>query len=319
MNKSKIEKEYIKQEDVVESLSYKQANLKTKNKLLLEAISANLNQFQEEELENRKNKEKIEKPAKKIVLKKQSENKEEEKKEKKENYNYLENITLEELVYYLPKKEENNFQNKINRRMCYLRTLIDSYDTLLLEKDTTEEMRIYIEEARRDIESKLEYIKSYAQQKEIVKELEQLNDMKIIYFTYNDQNLVLTDLLKDDIEKYPSYLLLLNSIKEQTFKDVKRISRKTIRIYEVRYNEQRILFDILNENTIIVIQAFTKKVLSDKKYRLNLERRIVKYTSAKKEIKEEILEFLLNAEEEDRKVVELLTTKNKKRVKEKGQ
>lgn len=31
MNKSKIEKEYIKQEDVVESLSYKQANLKTKN------------------------------------------------------------------------------------------------------------------------------------------------------------------------------------------------------------------------------------------------------------------------------------------------
>lgn len=152
-----------------------------------------------------------------------------------------------------------------------------------------------------------------------MKELEQLNDMKIIYFTYNDQNLVLTDLLKDDIEKYPSYLLLLNSIKEQTFKDVKRISRKTIRIYEVRYNEQRILFDILNENTIIVIQAFTKKVLSDKKYRLNLERRIVKYTSAKKEIKEEILEFLLNAEEEDRKVVELLTTKNKKRVKEKGQ
>lgn len=88
MNKSKIEKEYIKQEDVVESLSYKQANLKIKNKLLLEAISANLNQFQEEDLENRKNKEKIEKPAKKIVLKKQSENKEEEKKEKKENYNY---------------------------------------------------------------------------------------------------------------------------------------------------------------------------------------------------------------------------------------
>ena len=69
MNKSKIEKEYIKQEDVVESLSYKQANLKIKNKLLLEAISANLNQFQEEDLENRvKTKKKKRKRKKKIII-----------------------------------------------------------------------------------------------------------------------------------------------------------------------------------------------------------------------------------------------------------
>lgn len=317
---------YLDIDSFTECDKYQDLDIKSKNKLLLEIISKNLKLFQREK-EKGLNEKKIIKEE--LSLKKDPVLKSEKPKVKNKNdymekdYSYLEGVDLEEILYFLPKSGDKDFSLQINVIMCHLRLLIDSYDTLLQDTKEDPDLSLYIQESTKQLEKKLEYIKLYKQHIEEQEEhiaLEKVAHLNIIYFNYYGQNLFLSDLLGEDSDKYASYLLLLNSIKGQTFRELKRIYQNDKKVlYEVRHDQQRIVFDIISDNTIIVIQAFTKKVLNDKKYRLNLDNRISKYIEVRNYIRENKEKLVINAIDDDRVITELLMTRNKKIVKKENE
>ena len=309
--------------NILNSDEYKNMSIKYKNDILIRIITNNNETFERDNCENSN----IEEYVLDDNFNNINNERIEEQSERKEilsniDYSLLENTDIENIRQFLPRKDSLLFDKKISMIKCHLRVIIDDYDALINELDENdEEMLNYLLESRHDIEEKLEFVHSYSFKDEI--HIEKNDNLKVVFFKYNGSNLLLEDILSEDVEKYPSYLVLINSIKDKnkSFKDPKVISKGeyNLRVYEVRNNSQRVIFDFLSPNTIIIIQAFSKKVVTDKKYRLNLENRLVKYLEMKKILKEQVqnnyLEFISDSNLDDTILMELLETKNKSLVK----
>ncbi len=300
---------------ILDSSMYKDLDIKGRNDLLLEIIMNN------NKIANSINNE-VEKSNKERFVVNHNEKKSKEKYDKIDkgkNKFTIDSSLLEnssDIELFLPEKDDVYFSEKINLLKCNLYLIIDKYNTMLRNIKNNEDRDIenYILECIKNTEDKLEIVNNYCTEEIELKPVENLN---ILYFKYKGTNLVLKDILDEDIDKYDVYYNLIQSLKEQKFKSIKKLK---IGIYELRASEQRLIFDKIDQSTIIIIYLFTKKIFSSKKYRYDIDKRCREYQSVKEEIKtnlKEKRETLLEEHlKDDELLINILKTKSKKLIKE---
>lgn len=291
--------------------AYKNASITEKNKMLMDIIATSISQL-DKKVENSV-------VDDKYLLTKKG------KKSSKESEVFvpldidcsqLENVSLEDMTHILPKESDLLFDKKINYIKAYLRKILDNYDVMIYSIVDDSEMKEYLLECRNEVEEKLEFVNNYIIKEEI--QIEKQESIDIVYFKYHGKTTFLNDLLSDDLEKYPSYSILIESLRNQTYKGIKRLTNRSynFNVFEVRNKEQRVVFDFLTPKTIIIIQGFTKKVMLNKKYHYNLRTRLAKYGEEKELIKskmrEDYINFLEEYKSEEDVIMKLLESKGKK-------
>lgn len=308
----------LDEERILESDEYKNLSVSDKNKLIMRIIKKNNNVF--DKLNESKEIGEYEFSPSESNNKSTKQDKDKVRPNINIDYNSIESAnSTEELLLLLPKKDDVLFDDKIKLIKCYLSTVIDTYNNLIYV-NPDDDMLDYLRECKEELQEKFLKICDYADVKPDL-EIERQDEVNIIYLKSKNGNLVLQDLLDEDIEKYSSYSVLINSIFNQNFKNVKRFNDILYSMYEVRNDQQRVIFDFVNKNTIIILQAFTKKFWNTKKYRLNLRGRIEKYISIKNNLKE-VLDnnenkkaLLEDASKDSESIFQLLETKSKTLVK----
>lgn len=98
----------------------------------------------------------------------------------------------------------------------------------------------------------------------------------IIYLTTEYGNInIASDLKAIPIEFYDSFYILLNSIQNGTFKNLKRIGTQSnnykTALLQVKENFTRVIFDQIEPNIYIILTMFVKKVSTSKDYHNNLK------------------------------------------------
>ena len=118
-------------------------------------------------------------------------------------------------------------------------------------------------------------------------EIETKNDFSVIYMPNSIYELNSSPIIKDVCKNNQGQTLInmIESIKKQEFKGLKRFAGKYTEFYELRLSQQRVVFHFLTPNTAVIISAFTKKSDNAKKYRLDLANRINKYKGIRNNLK----------------------------------
>ena len=229
---------------------------------------------------------------------------------------------LERIYEVLPVKKKNNYEKIVKRLILEsIKNIKDVKDFILeIKDDISKNDLILLKEEIMFENKKLKYMNNYLKQKQKDEvEIQEKNNLIFIYTTYGNIR-VLEELKKIDIEYYDNFLSLLNSIKDGTFKGVKRFSNNSSLngFIEVRLYQTRIIFQRLDDINYAIITAFVKKTQNDKLYRDTLVRRINDYKAIEKEIKENLNN--LNYIEENRiieqDIYSILTSHNKEFKKE---
>lgn len=123
--------------------------------------------------------------------------------------------------------------------------------------------------------------------------------------------------LKDiDREYYDSFKELLLSIKNGNFKRNRRfVNNNNINgIYEVKNFKTRILYDRIDTNTYVIIDAFVKKCDIDSRYRNRIQNSIQAYRKEEAILREKVKDanFLSKQKDIEEEVFELLDNSKKK-------
>ena len=215
----------------------------------------------------------------------------------------------------LPSKNNSNYFNII----LYIKYKIDeeilTYASLIEQCNTSSDISIL-----NDIKICIEYLKiklSFIDKIDYeVKNNENSNELNNIIFLRSTMgnNYPLSDLESISDDYYYGINELYESIKNNTFKGVKRFSGNNDKISgvsKVRYHLIRIVFDRLNENTYIILQVLIKKTQNDFGYLNTVSTRFSKYN--KKEIIDSLLnkDFIEKNKEEQEKFEKILSKKSK--------
>lgn len=183
--------------------------------------------------------------------------------------NQLESLSdFENLSLILPQRNNVKYYSIINTILAYYLKEIQEYEFILASEQLDSKEK---EDYRKEIDIyrlKIDKIIAYRDSKEIL-----VNDNKItnklVFLTTPKGNYYAYQDLKNNQDFYSSFLNLLNSIINGTFKNVKNIVSKN-KICEVKENECRILFSRLNADTYIIIGFFIKKTHFSLKYNNDL-------------------------------------------------
>ena len=184
----------------------------------------------------------------------------------------------------IPKKEDEESLKKIQKILLTIVREIEEYKLLQVEEESD-----FFDEEIEKLENIFEIISDYAFYEENV-EIETQSDFSVVYLPNNlcfgdDNNF---SPLYKDIEKNKKQEVLvsmIDSIKNQEFKGLKRFGNHFSDFYELRNGQQRVVFNFITPKIAVVIFAFTKKVDNDKKYRMELSNRIKKYRGMKSQLK----------------------------------
>ena len=216
----------------------------------------------------------------------------------------------------LPSKQNNNYFNII----LYIKYRIDeeilTYEALIDECNSTEEINIL-----NDIKYCIEYLKiklSFIDEINYEVQEAKVEKYNTIIFLHSPtfKNYPISDLESIDVDFYDEIIDLYESIKNRTFKGVKRFKNNDNNIYgvsEVRVNSSRIIFDRLTKDIYIILQILIKKTNKDYAYKNSISNRYSNYN--KKEImdnlnKEEF--WKINDEEKDN--LEKILYRRKKKI-----
>lgn len=218
----------------------------------------------------------------------------------------------------LPDKNTEYGIKEIKRIILSLHLELEEYKLIELE-----EKEDFFTLEKEKIENLLEILIDYISYDEEV-DIEVQNDFSVFYLpnnlSFDDENNsspVIKDVSKN--KKQDVIISMINSIKKQEFKGLKRFGNPFSDFYELRNGEQRVVFNFIDSNTCFIIFAFTKKSDNDKRYRLELSNRINKYrkmkTQLKRAIKKEV--FIVKQAEIDSSIAQIVQ-KEKVLIKEEG-
>jgi len=212
----------------------------------------------------------------------------------------LECSSIEQMISLglMPKKDSEEALKKIQRILLSIVREIDEYKLLQLE----EESEFFHDEIEK-LENVFEIISDYAFYEENVV-IETQSDFSIIYLPNNlcfcdDNNF---SPLYKDVEKNKKREVLvsmIDSIKNQEFKGLKRFGNHFSEFYELRNGQQRVVFNFITPKIAVIVFAFTKKVDNDKKYRMELSNRIKKYKGMKSQLKRALKEEIFISKQLD--------------------
>ena len=261
---------------------------------LIEAINDNIKtaSFHREQIKRMKQ---ATKPKKVIITPTLEQPKlKEEKEEEKEDFE-------DEVEFYLSQLKELNSDNleeglkevlptKKNQeyKKIVLRLILESLKVIkdieeVIEECSRDEDKDEIEMFKEEIsfeQRKISLLRKTLEikQEEIIEEEQQEN--KLIFVPTSGGSIrVLDEIEKIPEEFYESFITLFNSIKDGTFKNVKRFTNNNALngICEVKDLKVRIVFARLNKNSYAIITAFVKKTQNDKGYSEGLKSKVADY------------------------------------------
>lgn len=159
----------------------------------------------------------------------------------------------------------------------------------VLDNENDKEDIIYFRNEIIKESKKLNYIDIKLNAKEDEKHSEKPKKNKIYFTTTPNGNIrALEEISKIRPEFYERFDGLLESIKDSTFKNIKRFkstNNASSYLLEVKDFQTRILFDRIGEDEYVVVSVFTKKTDTDKLYLNTLALRKNEYVNQKDKIK----------------------------------
>ena len=185
----------------------------------------------------------------------------------------------------LPSVENPNYDKIINRIISEILSEIIELNNLLLLSGDDIKLQEEIKEMINVEKFKFSIINKGIESKDIKKE--KINNNLVFLKTESDNTYCLRDLNGIKKEYYKSFKDLLMSIKNGTFKNVKRLTTtnsKLNSISEVRGFKTRVIFDRIDSKTYIILMCAVKKSDFDLGYQNLLEGRCLKYRCFKNTI-----------------------------------
>ena len=196
------------------------------------------------------------------------------------DYNALTEENLEEnLMSILPSQKTYRYKDIMYRLISESLKEIKEVTELILkgnfEKDDIIEMRKFITLEER----KIEILKLHLASEKQTETEEEINNEMVLVPSLSGNIKIIDDLEHIHPSFYEDFLELIESIKNGTFKGVKRFTNnmRFAGISEVRGPQVRIAFTRLSKNTYALITAFTKKCDNDKGYRDSLTQKLSDY------------------------------------------
>lgn len=218
--------------------------------------------------------------------------------------------SIDEILSVLPKNKGYNFENTINTILLYfIEECVEIEQFIASENLTKKDQEGFIKELH-EIQKTINAIVDYRNQEHIEEKQEIKN--YLVYLTSSSGNVyALSDLKTIDVEYYESFLELIQSIQEGTFKNVKAFNNnnKIGQLYEVKNFKTRIVFAKISKNTFVIISMFMKKSDNDLKYREQIVNRSLKYHYYKEDLKKSCHNPLFIEENEQitKELLEILT------------
>lgn len=204
------------------------------------------------------------------------------------DYKSLREDKLEEdLLSILPSKKTYRYKDIILRLIAEsLKEIKEINELISREKFSSEELTdlrsvILLEK------KKISILKEHLKHKDEVETEEEVNNEIILVPSLTGNVKLIEDLEHIHPSNYEAFLELIESIKNGTFKGVKRFTNnmRFAGISEVRGFQVRIAFARIGKNKYALITAFTKKCDNDKGYRDSLTQKLSDYRLQEDKIK----------------------------------
>lgn len=221
----------------------------------------------------------------------------------------------EKLSEVLPVRANYNYKKIIIRIIAeYVKDIKDINEILIMDTDKMDitELNEYKEEIKK-LSKKIELLKIALKDDKKI-ETENNHQNRIIFAPTAGGNIRAIDSIKDmPIEYYESFLELFNSIKDGTFKNIRKFSNsgQLNGLFEVKGFKVRVYFDRIFKDTYAIIGVYVKKVDNDKAFRSYVTNIYDEYKKNMKKIKENIAneEFLKLHEDYEKELFALLNSK----------
>lgn len=271
-------------DDVVGSEEYQQLPTEEKKKILLSIINTNNKKLKNNDEHRGElinvicDNGIVEKKSKHIL------------EENEESYNVLSLDFLMQCDNYqdmircglLPRKDKATYNKEMKNILLAVRNELDAYEVAKYE----DEDDLFSEE-RQNCERLFSILLDYDEYEEEEIKIDVQSDFHVVYLPNSVRELDNSPIIKDVCKNCQKDILvrMINSIKEQEFKGLKRFTCHYLEFYELRANQQRVVFHFLMPNVVVVISAFTKKVDTNKRYRMELRNRVNRYRSVKDKLK----------------------------------
>lgn len=217
------------------------------------------------------------------------------------DYLYIsDNFTVDELINILPNKNNYRFNDIIMRLYAESLKAMNEYRMLAKDEDNSKEDLAEISKALVAEKRKMSCLLEIINHKDDIKEKDNKNKLFLIPNSTGSVK-ILDDLRSEDASFYPSFLELINSIEDGTFKNVKRFKNNNdlVGVCEVKGYQVRVVFARIDKDTYGLITALVKKQDNDSNYRNFLKKRISEYRKVCPSLKKYISDEKIMAENSD--------------------
>ena len=226
----------------------------------------------------------------------------------------------EKISDVLPVRANYNYKKIILRIIAeYIKDIKDITEILIIDanKMDIDELNEYKQEIV-ILKQKIELLKTALEEnKEMI--TDNIHQNRIIFVPTSSGNIRVLDSLKAiPIEYYDGFLELFNSIKDGTFKNIRKFTNSgpLNGLFEVKGFKVRVFFDRIFKDTYALLGVYVKKVDSDKAHRSYVTNIYDEYKKNVKKIKNNLNneEFLKLNEDYEKELFELLNTKKEEKV-----
>ena len=217
------------------------------------------------------------------------------------DYLYIsDNFKVDELINILPNKNNYRFNDIIMRLYAESLKAMNEYRMFAKDDDNSKEDLAEISKALVAEKRKMSCLLEIINHKDDIKEKDNKNKLFLIPNSTGSVK-ILDDLRSEDASFYPSFLELINSIEDGTFKNVKRFKNNNdlVGVCEVKGYQVRVVFARIDKDTYGLITALVKKQDNDSNYRNFLKKRISEYRKVCPSLKKYISDEKIMAENSD--------------------
>lgn len=217
------------------------------------------------------------------------------------DYLYIsDNFTMDELINILPNKNNYRFNDIIMRLYAESLKAMNEYRMFAKDGDNSKEDLAEISKALVAEKRKMSCLLEIINHKDDIKEKDNKNKLFLIPNSTGSVK-ILDDLRSEDASFYPSFLELINSIEDGTFKNVKKFKNNNdlVGVCEVKGYQVRVVFARIDKDTYGLITALVKKQDNDSNYRNFLKKRISEYRKVYPSLKKYISDEKIMAENSD--------------------
>lgn len=228
----------------------------------------------------------------------------------------LESFDRESVEEVLPSRNNYNYEKII----CYImaeiiRREINPIKGLIVdisnEKNPDKDDLFELKEELLISKSKIDVLREILLTEEKKETIEKKNNLIFMPIALGEEVRIFDELKSIPQEEYAGFIELFKSIKDGTFKNIRRFTNNENYNggLEVKGNGIRVVFQRLSKDTYCIITMFMKKTQIDYGYRNNLINRYSEYKSVEKELKQRVKDplFINKHKEFENKLFEILS------------